>query len=223
VAPQPVVVNDYPTLRWFAGELGQYRRELQDALRKSVGKAPKGQRYVIIMTEPMWIEMIGKPRTERRWESMRVRGLDARRNPVIGFRNLGWTMIGIYAAAQAGVTGALYFGVVSGVGGTVTVTATGTGAAGGMGGLLLRLGAKAANDNAVKIAAAAGFLLAMGVKSRSARASTDPSIDSIDLIVAIKAEDVDPAELRNLGDGSTITFQGKKHMLVGLAMVEPDQ
>ena len=210
-ATAPVVETDYPRIVWLTGFLNQYRPQIAPPLAQHVGKATRGQRYVIIMSEPLWVAMVGKPRMEQTVESMRSHAMDPSRNPVIGFRNLSWTLVGISAASLA----AVFWGgiLVAGSPFALPAAAGGAGAAGsGATAITLEqiiaLGARAANDNAVRAITAAAAAIAIALTTKSAAAG-EPTIDAVDDIVALPIEKLSGDERAALSDGSEVSFLGK--------------
>ena len=222
VVAQPAV-QDWPRVTWLAGELGDHRDEIARRSASALGKGNRGQRYVIIMTERLWEQMIGAPRVERQLDLMRVHGMDAKRNPVIGFRNLGWTLVGLTAAGHVVVFwgGVLVAGspVAAGAATTTAGTATTTGAAAPLARFaLVRLAGKAANDNAVKVISKAAAVIALSVTTKQASAD-EPTVDAVDAILAVPVERLSQAEIANLGDASAVALLGRRWNVVGLAKV----
>lgn len=222
VVAQPPA-QDWPRVTWLAGELGDHRDEIARRSASALGKGTRGQRYVIIMTERLWQQMIGAPRMEKQLDLMRVHGMDPRRNPVIGFRNLGWTLVGLTAAGYVVVFwgGVLVAGspVAAGAATTTAGTATGTGAVAPLARVaLVRLAGKAANDNAVQVISKAAAVVALAVTAKQASAD-EPTVDAVDAILAIPVERLSQAEIANLGDASTVTLLGRRWNVVGLAKV----
>lgn len=160
-------------------------------------------------------------RMERTLEMMRVHAMDARMNPVIGFRNLGWTMVFIYAASLATVymAGSVVLAgeAVAGVG---AVGAVG-GAAGGMGsggGTVVSLAAYRAARTATAVrdlAVAAGVLFTVTSVSVDADASV-PVVRPLNS-TAVRAVRADLFPDDNYGLGGTVTFEGASYRIIGRA------
>lgn len=70
-------------------------------IRRTIGAVPVGSRYLIIAPPVFYRRFIEEPQLERTLEPLRIRSMDPRRNPVMGFRSLGWTVIGIGTALMA--------------------------------------------------------------------------------------------------------------------------
>jgi len=85
-------------------ELEPMRERLINELVRVTGDTTPGTDLWIIASPQFWRRFVIAPqeeRMERTLDLMRVHGMDSRRNPVMGFRYLGWTLIGIGATLIA--------------------------------------------------------------------------------------------------------------------------
>ena len=87
-------------------ELDEMRDTLRAELIRTIESThtPSGTELWIVASPEIHDALVRRPqreRMERTLDLMRVHGWEARRNPVMGFRNLGWTLVGLYAATMA--------------------------------------------------------------------------------------------------------------------------
>ena len=151
-------------------------------------------------------------------EPMRVHGMDARRNPVIGFRNLGILLVGLYAGSMAVVFyGTTLIGLAGGGVAAGGATATGTGMAAGGGGAevisLAAVRAAATSEPARRAAQAAGVLLVVSVAERAS--ADEVRITSIETVRAVPADSIEPAGAQGMGE--QVTYGGQIYHLIGRA------
>jgi hypothetical protein len=232
---KPIKKTAPPAITYLAPELRQWERELRRELPQRVAPAAPGQRFVVVMGEKLWTKLIGDERMERQMDLMRVHGMDPKRNPVIGFRNLGWTLVGIYAGSMVVVYAAGAVGLAGvGAAGTAAVGATEVAAGGAAaaavteGGTaitataLRALGTAAANDNAIAQLAKVAAVIAVGVAASESEASAaTPTYSWADAIAAVPMQSLSADEQKYLSDGSEVSINGRRFYVVGFAKVTP--
>jgi hypothetical protein len=221
-AAQVALASSVPILTALEPKLHQISPQIQVGLQKKVGRVAAGSEYVIIAPPAFYQRFIGGPYVASKLEHVRTHGLDPRRNPAIGLRNLGWTLVGLYAGTMAFV---LYAGAAAAVasGGTAAAGAAGASGAtaatqtGGVTLATVRLAGQAANDNAVRaVAAAAGVIFVMAI-GKEAHAATDFKVDDVQAVRAVPASAVTASSGRDFMVGSDVTYQGKPYFVIGLA------
>lgn len=209
-----VLVDLYP-------ELKDWEPQFREGLSNKRVVTPPGTKYWIIAPKSFYIPMIAAPRMDRDLEHVRTHAMDPSRNPHLGLRSLGWTVIGLYAASMvvvlyapivvrlAGAAGSVPVGVTT----AAPVTATTGGATGGvMLTMIGRYGMVAANDNAVKIAAAAAAALFVVANTSTANAG---EVDSVDLVQVVEQSQV-TAE-GDIRAGTEVTYGSGKYHVIGVA------
>jgi len=110
-------------------EVRLMREKLQKEIDRKLPPAPVGTEYYILAPPIFWQKFVEDPRFDQRIDSMRVHAFDAKRNPVLGFRNLMIT-IGI---AVLGPVAVVYLIVTLGAVIVMAAPAAGAGAAVGTG------------------------------------------------------------------------------------------
>src|SRR4051794_28820140 len=184
-------------------ELRQYQVAIQEELRKTGTAA---QPLAILAPEAIYIALIGEPRAQKLDERMRFRGLEPRRNPVMGYHNLWVTLVGLTAAAYATVVMA-----------PAALELAGSAAAGGVAGggeagevlLFTRAAAAAAEP----LAKAAGVLLIVwaGTRAGEARAETVTA----GAITAVPISELTVRGSEPLGLGASVVHKGHRFVVVG--------
>jgi hypothetical protein len=200
------------------------RERLQTQLAAQARRLGAGEVWIVASPE-FWehfLTPLMNAEMERQLDLMHVHGLDPRQNPVIGFRNLGWTMVGIYAGMMAILfsAGAAAMVPEAAAGGVALGGAAAGGAASGGGGAtVISLAAvRAAQQAAEPIALAAGVLLTISiVDPGTASASPRPVVRSTTSVRAVHPAEVGPqAEYRF---GRTVLFGGQTYYIIGRAVI----
>lgn len=211
----PVITSVYP-------ELQTYLPAMREEFERKFKTRPVGDNYVIVASRDLYIKLVGDPRMERTLELMRVRGLEPRRNPVIGYHNLWVTLVGIYAALEATVVVAPFaLELAAGAGGGAAVAEGVAAAEGGAEVISLAAARAAASAPAVTDAAkAAAVLLVAWVGLRSSSAAATPfetkDVGTVEA-VPVGALTLDPSARLTLG--TNISYAGKPFVVVGAAQV----
>ncbi len=218
VAPQ--LVKLYPDLREFAPGLS-------DGLKKQYPSVPPGTEYIIIAPPLFWQKFVSEPMMERTLDKMRVKAMDPRTNPVIGFRNLGWTLVGLTAASYVvvfsiGFGGALAAGGAGAAGAAGATGAAGTAQATGSGAVVIsltaRLAAKKTAEKAISLGLdkAAGVLLVVGLAEKAEAAEDIKDVSQVNAVRVVLPSAVTPAGTRDLGE--KVTLDGQEYYIVGRAI-----
>lgn len=202
----PDITDLHPEIRT---EWPQFQREII----RAVGPKPPGSEYIIIAPPNFYRFFIQEPQMERVLELMRVHALDPLRNPVIGFRNLGWTIVGISAGLMV-VT--LYGGLLAGAGVTAAATA-GTATAAGTGGgaeviSLAAFRAAATSEAAKQLAKAAGVLIVLGTANKTEAGVT---VSDFQAVRAVPVSSVEPSDTKSLD--AKVKYGGQEYYVIGKA------
>jgi hypothetical protein len=158
-------------------------------------------------------KFVVEPFMERRWEMFRVHGWEPAINPVTGFRNLGWTLIGITAASMVVV---LYGGLML-EGGVIVVAESAAGAGMESGAEVISLAAyraMRASQAAKGLARAAGVLIVLGMANKT---EASPTISGVDAVRAVSSTSLEPAGARAIG--TKVKYGGRDYIILGKAVV----
>lgn len=214
--PKPVAV-DYkiPIIIELAAEISSERWRIGDEMYRTVGPVPRGSDYVII-APPIYFDMfIMEPRYKKIFE---VHGLDPHSNPVMGFRNLGWTLITLSAGAMAApaIVGiVIYGGELLAAGGVAAggVAAGGATAGGGAEVISFAVFRAAATSAAAKqLAKAAGVLIVIGIVKEG---KAEAEVSNYQAVRAVPLASIEPAGTKTIG--SRVTYGGQQYYVIGRA------
>jgi hypothetical protein len=188
--------------------------QIQRELIRAIGPQPSGSEYIIIAPPVFYQKFIQEPMMERTLERMRVHALDPRRNPIITFRILGWSIIGIYAASMVVV---LYGGMILGAGAVAAPAAASSAATGGGAGVISlnafrAARAIAASEAGKQMAKAAGVLIVIGsVRDAEAQAT----VSDVQAVRAVPVSSVEPPGTKSLD--AKVKYEGQEYYVIGKA------
>lgn len=194
-------------------DLKPMQKRLQSALDRNIGPVPVGSEYFIIAPPTFYEKFIEEPFKERTRRFYEVHGFLPRENPVIAFRALGWTLIGITAATYTLVLapevlagGGVSAGAASVGGGAEVISIT-------------ALRAAAASPAAKKLAAAAGVLIVFGT-AREARGEA-ANVSDFRAVLAVPSTQLESiAESEPFIMGRKVKYKGEIYNIIGRAVAQ---
>ncbi len=211
-------------------ELQPMRERIQNELVRVTQNIRSGTDLWIIATPEFYETFVRMPqqeRMERTLDLMRVHGYEPRRNPIMGFHNLGWTLVGISIATMAVtfivvLTGGLALeGAATGA-----AVGSGTGTSAGLGGLtateaevisLSAYRAARAAEATRQAASAAGVLLTVSTVSVARAQGNSSSVTRTGSVRAVPGHLVGPEADYHMG--RDVLYGGQRYIIVGRAIV----
>ncbi|MCX7748083.1 MAG: DUF4157 domain-containing protein [Clostridia bacterium] len=200
-------------------ELDQLAPMLRDAIL--VKQLPAGRDYIIISPPGFYTKYVADPGINEKMKNYEINPHDARKNPVTGFRNLGWTLVGI----SAGLYVLMYIAVLGAGEVTVAGSAASSAAIPAEGATILPfvkpgvdVAAKIAANEAVKsLSKAAAVLLIVGSSQNADAISGEsgPTLESFDAIMAVPKDELKAQQQDNFSMGTVVYYSGKKYVVIG--------
>jgi hypothetical protein len=214
------VVKHTVAIEEIEPEIRDMREPILTELRRVVNDYERSTELWIVAARDIFRVLVLEPQMERTIDKMRVHAMDPRRNPVIGFRNLGWTLVGITAATMAVVmTGTLIAGTAAAAA-PAGAAAAGAGTAGTAAAeatviSLNAVRAARAAAQAAQLDKAAGILLVLGVVDANT-AHANPAVRTLSPLRALPVSEFPETtyQLRR-----QVSYNGEAYYIVGRAIV----